>query len=110
MKYLITVILLISCSVALADYFELDHKLHCDDAPIIIQGLSEELKEEPIWIGKMTESVVAILFVNQDLGLWTYVIMSESKACVMNSGSGYTSRMPGFIRKQSLPVDTNKYL
>ena len=93
--------------IALAQYFELEHKLQCDDATKIINAITEIYKEEPIWIGNMTSTVKAVLFVNPNTSDWTYLIVSESKACIMNTGSGFSLRPLVRSNKLSYSIDNN---
>ncbi len=106
MKKLITVIVLLSASMfALAQYFELDHKLQCNDVQTIISGITEKYKEEPMWVGNVSSEVKAILFVNTETSSWTYAIVSQTKACIMSTGDGFSFRQPVRSNKLSYGID-----
>ena len=108
MKKIIAVFVLLFASMyALAQYFELDHKLQCNDTNSILSAINERYKEEPIWIGNISDNVKAILFVNIETSSWTYVVVSQTKACVVNTGDGFSLRQPVRSNKLTYSIDNN---
>lgn len=90
MKKIITTMLLLPILVfAQQEPVELQKKMLCNDAKVIIDGLIKgDYAEKPVWFGKDTSHGFA-LFANSKTGTWTLLEFDDNIACVIGEGTGH---------------------
>ena len=73
---------------------EIDKKIVCDDAQNVFKYIVKEYGEGPIWKGNMSEDMIAVITANEKTTSWTFIIMDEKKACIVDAGEGYEFKVP----------------
>lgn len=87
MRNLMLGVLLIPALLS-AEPVQVEKKLICDSTEIVLNVITKEYKERPIWIGTVTDSQVAVL-VNPQTTSWTIIQFNRKVACVLESGEGF---------------------
>jgi len=89
MKYLVIVAFLfcLSSTIANAQPFETRKPVLCDDTKKLIQGLTENYNEKPVWtaVNPVDETRFS-LFVNSKTGHWTLLQMTPEISCIIGVG------------------------
>ena len=86
-KFLISVLLLPVLAVAQEPVI-VEKPVVCDKIETILNTLTKEFSEKPIWLGVAGDSNYSV-FVNKK-GAWTIIQFTEKVACII--GTGETSR------------------
>jgi hypothetical protein len=81
----------LTSTIANAQSFEIDRKLHCDKVDNIVKIL-KEFGEIPIWQGRNNQGLTNIVTINTTTNTWTIIVTDGDKACVMDDGEGYGLR------------------
>ena len=71
--------------VAYAQVITVEKPVVCSDLKIVIENISKEYQEEPIWRGKDSLSRY-VLTLNKKTGTWTIVQYNDKLACVLGTG------------------------
>lgn len=85
MKKLLAGVLLLPILVLAQEPIILDKKVVCSKTRIIIDTLSKEFKESPIWIGSGEDNIRYSLFIGPG-GDWTLIQFNKDIACVIGVG------------------------
>jgi hypothetical protein len=89
MKGLVVVAFLLSLtsSIANAQPFESRKPILCDNTKILLQSLTENYNEQPIWTARNpVDNTRFGLFVNAKTGSWTLIQMTSEIACIIGVG------------------------
>ncbi len=90
MKKLILLCMLIS-TAAVAQPFQAQKPVVCDDYQLVLDGLEKNYNEKPIWMGKdLKNSNMYILTANEKEDTWTYLETNGKVACVLGAGKKST--------------------
>lgn len=88
MRYLTVAFLLcLASNVADAQPFESRKPVLCDNSKTLIQSLTENYNEKPIWTASNpVDNTRFALFVNAKTGSWTLLQMTPDIACIIGVG------------------------
>lgn len=64
---------------------EVDKPVICSDPKTVIETLSDQYQEQPVWSGRGTESKY-VLLVNPKTSTWSIVEYNDKLACVVGTG------------------------
>jgi hypothetical protein len=92
-KLLIVLALLIPAAHA-QEPVKVEKTIVCAGTEQILNNLTKNYKEVPLWGGHLPKSNVAV-FVNAETKTWTLVQWNESAACIIDTGTGYVLNWPG---------------
>jgi hypothetical protein len=86
MKHLTAAFLLgLTSLVAHAQTFKTDKPVVCSDLKTVIETVSGDYQEEPVWRGSSGDSKF-IMMANTKTGTWTFIQYNEKVACVLGTG------------------------
>ena len=74
-----------------AEPFEINRKLICETADIVLKTLEREFGEKPVWQGKNSQGLHSLLLANTKTESWSIVITDGINACVFDSGDSYSN-------------------
>jgi hypothetical protein len=82
-KFLVSVLLLPVLSVAQEPVI-VEKPVVCDKIEIILNSLTKEFSEKPIWLGESSDSKYSV-FVSKS-GAWTIIQFTDRIACIIGVG------------------------
>lgn len=89
MKYqvIVSFLLGLTSSIANAQGFQSRKPVVCDETKRVIQALTENYDEKPLWTAKdQDDGTRYSLFVNKKNGTWTILQMNPEYACILGVG------------------------
>jgi len=86
MKKLFLFILTTFCISSQAEMFQLRKIMICDQKENVLQSLSENFEEFPIWSGHSERGSIIAIFVNKTNGSYTVVEYDNKVACILSVG------------------------
>lgn len=93
MRYLIAACLCLIYSISYAQLSEYERKFTCGKTKFVLEALTKNAKEKPIWSGKDPETETdTVVMVNPKTLTWTVVQYDREMACVLHSGEGFKIR------------------
>jgi hypothetical protein len=78
---------------------KVDKPVACSDAKVLLDGLTKNLKQEPIIIAETKRSRVAFLFTPDGPNgpAWTLVEFNQDVACILAAGEQLSINVPQFL-------------
>lgn len=92
-KYVAFLFCLVS-TIANAEPFKINRPAVCEDATVVLKELIEKFGEQPVWQGKTEQGLYGMILANPDSKSWSYIITDGKKACLVDSGTGYSTTQP----------------
>ena len=77
----------------LAEPVRMNKEVVCDDATTVIEHLRSKEKEQPIFVGNVNPSELAVLVNPVTLG-WTVLQTNGTAVCILAVGKGFKFREP----------------
>lgn len=87
MILVLTLMLLFLMKDAYAEPKELKKPVLCDTLEKVVEAVSKQFGEKPMWSGKDQKTQYVITF-NEKSKSWTFVQFDESMACILGTGEG----------------------
>jgi hypothetical protein len=87
-KTIAAITLCLLTSTALAQSFKVQREMICDTIDNILAEL-KKFDEQPVWQGKNSQGLIAVLLTNKKTKSWSYIITDNQRACLVDSGDGY---------------------
>lgn len=84
---LVIIILMLITKDANAQPKELQKPVLCDTLEKVVEAVSKQFGEKPMWSGKDQKTQYVITF-NEKSKSWTFVQFDESMACILGTGEG----------------------
>lgn len=66
----------------------------CDKSKIVIETVTKQFGEVPIWIGN-GERLKSVIFANPKTHTWTMIQFLDDTACIIDAGEGFNIKISG---------------
>ena len=84
------------CTSALAVKVDVEKKVVCDEAKIMLPHFGDEYQEEVFWIGNTksgNDPAWVAVVLNKETQTWSVVMYNRDVACLLESGTGFKFKL-----------------